>query len=260
MPPALPRRLRYLRPVLDELAAVPPHELNEDNDRAGDLVEAALQQRVAGMMEGRATRRLTDDLRALRAWLALPHQAESPGHFVVGYLLGMTGFPEVVLSEAAAEQPPEPSGPRIGFDPPEGFQITSRAGRSLFASGDGVIASLHVTDALTGPILGELVQLGPDAVTAKLMADGHTEAQAHAAVDAALQIHKNAAITIDAVQFGPVSGTKYHIRINTGPGAASQTVVHYALRVPGGLVQASLTVFCGDERAFESQLATLRVE
>jgi hypothetical protein len=85
----LPRRLEYLRPVLDALARFTPEELNEETDTAA--LESALRQRISGMSKSVARKSLQADINALGRWLRATDDPESAAHFILAFMVGGAG-------------------------------------------------------------------------------------------------------------------------------------------------------------------------
>lgn len=82
----LPSRLMYLSPILDRLEALPLDDLNEEKDMT-DL-DRALRQRLQGLDPATARSELDKDRQVLEEWLYKPGMEDSPGHFMLGWLVG----------------------------------------------------------------------------------------------------------------------------------------------------------------------------
>ncbi len=128
----LPKRLGYLRSVIEQLAIVDPDELDECNGLAFSPVNEALRQRVAGLSPTRAEQTLQQDAAALNAWLAQPGKEQSPAHYISGVLLGISQFggtDELLGTEPKHQLPPPKS--RAVMEPPEGFDMIESEGSLL---------------------------------------------------------------------------------------------------------------------------------
>lgn len=84
MPP-LPSRLRYLQPVFDQFADLPPVEHYEDVDTS--VLEKVLGQRVEGRSDAEANDILRADRKALGDWLAKSGEPALLAHFVHGWMM-----------------------------------------------------------------------------------------------------------------------------------------------------------------------------
>lgn len=80
----LPRDLRYLQRVLDDLFSLPPEEVNEDYD-ANDL-EKALRKRVKGLGFADAEQRLQSDHELLGEWIQADPTARGAAEFARAWL------------------------------------------------------------------------------------------------------------------------------------------------------------------------------
>jgi hypothetical protein len=228
----LPDKLRYLGPILRELAKLPPEVLDEDVDPSG--LEAALRERVKGLSIREATQRLTDDRSTLKDWLKSSKDAEAAASWIIGFLMRPGPLARRLLAPPEAE----PSGPAIAFEPPEGwsiervpFALNLRRGRKNMGA-IRVIASFELI-CRQNDIRDEIQSRNknPFAFEGKW--------------------------TKSSVQFGESHGYKY-LYTQTTP--ASWKRVQYLLQVPGGEIE--ITLDAGgkefDELAFEGKLQTLR--
>lgn len=79
----LPKELRYLSKALADLDD--QDELNDDANIAP--LRSALLERIAGMPEEKAQKRLDDDLERLEQWLEDVDDDLSAAHFILGYMM-----------------------------------------------------------------------------------------------------------------------------------------------------------------------------
>jgi hypothetical protein len=226
----LPKRIRYLLPVIAELDRIPPDELNEDNEIAFSLVSEALRQRVVGASSARAETTLQKDADALNAWLADPGQQFSGAHFISGALLGILGYDGVQQLLGNEPEPPLPPAPcKATLQPPDGFETS---------------------DAYTGMVLkkGELM----------VFIDAWLEAPWTLMIEQPAELLAISGIVESKVRFGDiVRGTTRLCEIH---GPVFLKNVGYVLEVPGGWVSISSqsnTPF--DEAILEAKLHTLKV-
>jgi hypothetical protein len=227
---SLPRRLRYLEPVIDQLATISPDELNEDNQFAFTLVRDALQQRVANLSPSKAEKTLEVDAYALNAWLARPSQEQSPAHFIAGSLLGILSFDgiaELLGNEPEPELPPLKF--KVTMNAPEGFEMTEDYGWIILKARKLVVTINPFADRPFG-----FMEPGPPVLLAAL------------------------GLVDSRVSFGDVWGKKRLSVINNTKGFLKD--VGYELVVPGGWVQiGAQSTEDFDEAILEASFHTLRV-
>ncbi|MCB9852003.1 MAG: hypothetical protein H6819_02820 [Phycisphaerales bacterium] len=95
----LPKELRYLSKALAEL--------DDQDDLSDDAVIAplrsALLERIAGLPEEKAQKRLDDDLERLEHWLEDVDDDLSSAHFILGYMM-TPGLARELIELRAAEE------------------------------------------------------------------------------------------------------------------------------------------------------------
>jgi hypothetical protein len=112
--PKIPRRVEYLRAVIDQLGQVPRSELNEDTDTS--FLETVVRQRIEHLSNAEAKETLRADRKALANWLRKPGNEDSPAHFILGWMMASApaflGMENSVTSivEMVAGLPPMPPG------------------------------------------------------------------------------------------------------------------------------------------------------
>lgn len=113
-----PRRLVYLRPVLEQLARIPTCELNEDVDTS--VLDAAFRMRIEGLPSAKARRLLAADIKSMASWMNKCGGDKAAAHFVLGWLAGAKGAllgpgdQVVSLLDMLSDLPPPPPGREFG--------------------------------------------------------------------------------------------------------------------------------------------------
>jgi hypothetical protein len=220
----LPEPLRYLQPIANALAKLPPEDLNDDVDAS--RLEAALRKRVSDMDEETAEAELSKDRDLLERWLK--DKPDHPAHWIIGFLHS---------SDLATHltQPPEPPprGPEMSFDAPEGWKVKVVPFR---------------LDVKQGKLIGTIMAI--DESSFDLMQRQKEHWVAPPGLEATHEVQ--------AVRHGDVSGKKYIYR-QIAPVPWKR--VDYVLSVPGGFVSAMLDALGSefDEAPFEDKLHTVRL-
>jgi hypothetical protein len=116
----LPERLRYLRPVQKQLAALAPDEIHEETDLS--LLRRAVQKRIKGLSEEEALSILREDAEELERWLTGNDLSDSPLYYVLPILPDAL---EILLSK-----PPQalPERGEVSMELPEGAKMKSDNG------------------------------------------------------------------------------------------------------------------------------------
>ena len=94
----LPKELRYLSSVLSDLD---DQDALSENTDIGELREALLE-RIGGMPEEKAQKRLDDDLERLELWMEDTDDDVSAAHFILRYMM-KPGLARELLEARAAE-------------------------------------------------------------------------------------------------------------------------------------------------------------
>ncbi len=237
MPTPPPSQLTYLDSVLQKLRALPPDEVNEDMDTSE--LESALRERVSGLSIREAQDRLSEDRKALKAWLKEAGDANGSGQWLIAFLSYMPGATvRSLLAPPGVERAKAASHGSILMEPPVGLSAKpeeATSSLSLWKDGQQVGGIGIIKTTLLG-----LYRRRYDAMT---QSPSPLENWAKS-----------------KVQFGECRGDKYSYS-RTGPVALK--TVRYVLEVPGGAVEAFYGSGPGgedfDEAVFEEKLRTLRV-
>lgn len=125
----LPDRIAYLTPVLDQLEAMAPDEIDESMDTS--LLSSLLANRIRELEAPEAAQVLREDRRALEA--ALREQPEHPGYFVAAYLEGGDELIDHLPSHASKPPRTRPtlkhrSIGKVAIDPPQEFTVDTIKG------------------------------------------------------------------------------------------------------------------------------------
>jgi hypothetical protein len=147
----LPRRVEYLRRVIDELAQVPLSQLNEDTDTS--LLESVVKQRIGHLSNPEAKKTLRADRKALANWLRKSGNDDSPAPFILAWmmagapaLLGVED-PVTLITEMLEDLPP--ASPGRSFDALPNIKRV----RSDFLADDGNVFLYIVNDACEPPVV-----------------------------------------------------------------------------------------------------------
>jgi hypothetical protein len=223
----LPKSLQYLQPFVRSLAKLPPEELNEDIDAS--KLDSALRKRLRGLDETKAAQALSNDREELERWLKSSAPPDHPANWVFGYI----SLPDLAQH---LTHPPEPApvGPKIDFQPPEGWKVNVVPFR---------------LDLKCGRLWASIAVFDPQMSTRLQQFD-------HWCARPPLE----ATLDTRPVTFGEVTGNKFTI-LQTAP--VSWKSVTYHLTVPGGNVSVEIGERSGanfDETALEMQLHTVRIK
>lgn len=226
-PASLPEALRYLQPVANTLAKLPPDELNEDVDSS--RLEAALRKRIRDLDLEAAEAQLEEDRELLEGWLA--DKPDHPAHWILGFILSPTLATDLT-------QPPEapPRGPEMFFEAPTGWKVKSAPFRLDLKAGKVIGSIMAIEESWFEHHQREREQ------TSKLQQPGQETAN-----------------EISDVLINGCSGKKFLFRM-IKPAPWKQ--LDYLLRVPGGCVWIKLGTMSGadfDESPLELKFHTLRL-
>lgn len=237
MPTPLPTQLSYLESALQKLQALPEDEVNEDIDSTE--LESALRGRVLGMSIRQAQDRLSEDRRALKAWLKEEGDPNGSGQWLVAFLSYMRGaMVRSLLAPPDAEKPKPASRGKIVVELPVGWSAKSDdSTSSLLLWRDGQ-------------------QVGGIGIIKLTSLDFYRRR-----FDSMIQSTSSLeSCSKSVVQLGDCCGDKYSYS-RTGPVVLKS--VRYVLEVPGGAVEAYHGSSPGgqnfDEAAFEDALKSVRV-
>jgi hypothetical protein len=230
----LPESLQYLQPFVDVLSKLPPEELNEDLDSS--LLDSALRERLRGLDSEAAAEAVSADCEELQRWLKSFDSRMHPAHWVLGSLsyLSTSGNVEQLLK---APEPPPPLA-TVDFEPPAGWKMTRAPYGMINPKKGKLIGVIKAIDQFSFELRTKQLSLADaNVLAAPGMQATHEEKH---------------------IQFGDVGGNKRVYRQMT---PLRWKRVDYLLRVPGGLVDATLDAMGADfdETPFEANLHTLRV-
>lgn len=237
MPNSLPVQLAYLDTVIEKLRALPADEVNEDIDSTE--LESALRGRVSGLSIREAQERLSEDRKALKAWLKEKGDPNGSGRWLIAFLGCMPGaMVRALLAPSEAEKPKPASRGKIVVELPVGWLAKpddSTSSLSLWRDGQqvGGIGIIKTTS------------LGFYRRRFDLMTQSTSPFESSSK---------------SAVHLGDCRGDKYSYS-RSGPVVFK--TVRYVLEVPGGAVEAYHGSSPGgqnfDEVAFEDALKSVRV-
>lgn len=237
MPTRLPAQLGYLESVLQALRALPADEVNEDIETTE--LESALRVRESGLSIREAQERLSEDRKALKAWLKEAGDPNGSGQWLIAFLSYIPGaMVRSLLAPPDAERPKAISRGKIFVDLPTGWSAKpddSTSSVSLWRNGQqvGGIAIIRTTS------LG-FYRRRYDSMTQSTSPSGSWSKS--------------------MVQFGDCRGDKYSY---SRAAPVLLKTIRYVLEVPGGAVEAYHASGPGgqnfDEAAFEETLKSIRV-
>jgi len=235
--PQLPETLRYLQPFRRKFARVTPENLNDTS--GPPVLMPLLYKRIHTLPLHEAAALLERDRTALEQWLAQLGDHADPLHFVQGVFITASAAELVALIKEEIEKPPAPTV-HVHMDLPNGAKLRRVPGAD---ESEKLIT-------LKGVWL--IVRALPEEATKDL---------SPVADFAPYIIQRSEA----SVSFGLVTGIKY-LFVLEGWHTPHKRIV-YALTVPGGHVQVSITPIGKkvndeqwDEAPFEACFHTLRVE
>jgi|GEM_PF-4054537 len=233
----LPRELKYLEPVLEEMRKIPPEELDESIDTRG--LEAALRERVKSHGRRGAAKLLAADRDALEKWLAESGEEDAAAAWVIGYLMRPGALARWLLLAPADIMPPSPT---IIFETPVGWSVE----HSPFW--------LHVSKGDVTAHIGAIDKRSLEMMRAQN--EMREQMMEHPPV-----IYPegfDGRWTRSAAQFGECHGDKYTFSQTT---PAFWKAVQYLLEVPGGAIHCAIDGGGTDfnKSALEERLHTLQV-
>lgn len=226
----LPEPLRYLQPFRKQVAKLKPEEIGESMDFS--LLNKLLLERIKGIPPEEGKKVLGADSDVLEEWLASPGLEDNGGMvFLQGYLMALPELVDRLLEEKA--KPPERF--EVQMDLPAGAKIKKQLG-----GGGGWKVNWLKATAFIFP-------------SEKRCWDATLEMFRQSAKEHPPQVP----VSLESVVFGKVTGLK----CVTDMSVIGQQKIDYALEVPGGLAEVSLskrgTIF--DASNFEQYFHTIRI-
>lgn len=158
---ALPNELVYLKPILAQLEALDPDEIDESLD-TGPLLDA-LRGRVLGLNARAANQQLRSDRALLSHWVSA--RPEHPGHFVAAFM-DTVGLAEFAKSSKPSppRKPKKAPGFRLTATAPAQFQLMEQRGNLVLMGPAGAIVLMPTTAEAQQSSSAQIVALsGSDA-------------------------------------------------------------------------------------------------